>query len=74
MPHFFSWSARGWTTKYSDRIDIDMSQDQFKRALNTPGVKRVRHRLMSPRLWLRGLVFWGGSICVGAVAVMFAVS
>ena len=49
-----------------------MSQYQFKRALNTPGVKRVRHRLLSPRLWLRGLVFWGGSICVGAVAVMFA--
>lgn len=49
-----------------------MPPEQIKRALQTPGVKRIRHRLLSPRLWLRGAVFWGGSICVGATAVIFA--
>ena len=50
-----------------------MPPEQIKRAMNTPAAKRFRHRVMSPRLWLRGLVFWGGSICVGATAVAFAI-
>lgn len=49
-----------------------MAPQQMKRVLQNPSVKRFRHRLLSPRLWLRGLVFWGGSICVGGVAVLFA--
>ena len=39
-----------------------MPPEQIKRAMNTPAAKRFRHRVMSPRLWLRGLVFWGGSL------------
>ncbi|TRZ94319.1 MAG: chloride channel protein [Rhodocyclaceae bacterium] len=50
-----------------------MPREQIKRALHTPGVKRFRIRMLSPRLWLRGIVFWGGSICVGATAVLFAI-
>ncbi len=50
-----------------------MDPEQFSRALQNPTVKRFRHQLLSPRLWLRGMVFWGGSICVGATAVLFAI-
>lgn len=50
-----------------------MDPEQFSRALKNPTVKRFRHRFLSPRLWLRGMVFWGGSICVGAAAVIFAI-
>jgi len=47
--------------------------ERLNRLLQTPALKRFRHRLLSPRLWLRGLVFWGGSICVGGAAVLFAI-
>jgi len=50
-----------------------MYPGQFRRAMHVPALKRIRHRLLSPRLWLRGLVFWGGSICVGGTAVLFAI-
>ncbi|MBA3034508.1 MAG: chloride channel protein [Gammaproteobacteria bacterium] len=46
--------------------------EKLKRSLQTPALKRFRHRFLSPRLWLRGMVFWGGSIGVGLAAVLFA--
>lgn len=35
-------------------------------------LKRIRHRWFSPQLWLRRLVLWGGAICVGTIAILFA--
>ena len=35
-------------------------------------LKRIRHHWFSPQLWLRRLVLWGGAVCVGAVAILFA--
>jgi len=49
-----------------------MPPEQIRRAMHSPAARRFRNRLFSPRLWLRGIVFWGGSICVGATAVIFA--
>ncbi|MCF8198768.1 MAG: chloride channel protein [Sulfuritalea sp.] len=49
-----------------------MPPEQITKVLQNHSVKRFRHRLFSKRLWARGLVFWGGSIGVGAVAVLFA--
>jgi len=50
-----------------------MAPQPITRALRTPAVRRFRARLFSRRLWLRGIVFWGGSVCVGATAVLFAI-
>lgn len=36
-------------------------------------LKRSRHTWFTPRLWLRRLVFWSGAVCVGAVAIGFAI-
>lgn len=46
---------------------------QLERALQSLPMKRLRHRLLSPRLWIRALVFWGGSICVGITAIFFGI-
>lgn len=46
---------------------------QLERALQSLPLKRFRHRLLSPRLWVRALVFWGGSICVGITAIFFGI-
>jgi len=35
-------------------------------------LKRIRHHWFSPQLWLRRLVLWGGAVCVGGVAILFA--
>lgn len=35
-------------------------------------LKRIRHHWFSPQLWLRRLVLWGGAVCVGVVAIGFA--
>ena len=35
-------------------------------------LKRLRHHWFSPQLWLRRVVLWGGAICVGAIAILFA--
>ena len=35
-------------------------------------LKRIRHHWFSPQLWLRRLVLWGGAICVGSIAILFA--
>lgn len=48
-------------------------EKKFKRALRSLPLKRFRQRLLSPRLWMRALVFWGGSICVGITAIFFGV-
>ena len=37
-----------------------------------PALKRIRHHWFSPQLWLRRLVLWGGAICVGSIAILFA--
>ena len=37
-----------------------------------PALKRIRHHWFSPQLWLRRLVLWGGAVCVGGVAILFA--
>jgi H+/Cl- antiporter ClcA len=34
--------------------------------------KRQRHRWLRATSWLRGLVFWGGAVATGAMAVAFA--
>ncbi len=34
--------------------------------------KRIRHHWFSPQLWLRRVVLWGGAICVGTIAMLFA--
>ncbi len=36
-------------------------------------LKRIRHHWFSPRLWLRRVAFWGGAICVSAIAILFAI-
>jgi len=36
------------------------------------GSRRL-HYLISPRLWLQRLVFWGGAVAVAATAILFAV-
>jgi len=36
------------------------------------GSRRL-HYLISPRLWLQRLVFWGGAVAVAAAAILFAV-
>jgi len=46
--------------------------EPLKRALRTAPIRRMRHRMLSPRRWARVLVLWGGSICVGGTAVLFA--
>ena len=35
-------------------------------------LKRIRHHWFSPQLWLRRVVLWGGAICVGTIAILFA--
>jgi H+/Cl- antiporter ClcA len=35
-------------------------------------LKRIRHHWFSPQLWLRRLVLWGGAVCVGLIAILFA--
>ena len=35
-------------------------------------LKRIRHHWFSPQLWLRRLVLWGGAVCVGGIAILFA--
>jgi H+/Cl- antiporter ClcA len=35
-------------------------------------LKRIRHHWFSPQLWLRRLVLWGGAVCVGSAAILFA--
>ena len=35
-------------------------------------LKRIRHRWFSPQLWLRRVVLWGGAVCVGSIAILFA--
>jgi H+/Cl- antiporter ClcA len=35
-------------------------------------LKRIRHHWFSPQLWLRRLVLWGGAVCVGSIAILFA--
>lgn len=47
--------------------------DRATRALRTPSAKRFRQEILSPRLWLRRLLFWGGAIAVGGAAVLFAI-
>jgi H+/Cl- antiporter ClcA len=49
-----------------------MPLQQLKRFMQQTGVKRFRRRFLSPRLWLRRMLFWGGSICVGVAAILFA--
>ncbi len=46
---------------------------QLERALQSLPLKRLCHRLLSPRFWIRALVFWGGSICVGITAIFFGI-
>lgn len=46
---------------------------KLERALQSLPIKRFRQRLLSPRLWMRALVFWGGSICVGITAIFFGI-
>ncbi len=36
-------------------------------------LKRIRHHWFSPQLWLRRVAFWGGAICVSAIAILFAI-
>ncbi len=36
-------------------------------------LKRIRHHWFSPRLWLRRVAFWGGAVCVSAIAILFAI-
>jgi len=36
------------------------------------GSRRL-HYLISPRLWLQRLVFWGGAVAVAATAILFAI-
>lgn len=47
--------------------------ERMSRAMQAPSMKRMRHELLSPRLWLRRLLFWGGALCVAAAAIFFAV-
>jgi H+/Cl- antiporter ClcA len=47
--------------------------ERLSRAMQAPSMKRMRHELLSPRLWLRRLLFWGGALCVSAAAILFAV-
>lgn len=35
-------------------------------------LKRIRHHWFSPQLWLRRVVLWGGAVCVGSIAILFA--
>ena len=35
-------------------------------------LRRIRHHWFSPQLWLRRLVLWGGAVCVGSIAILFA--
>jgi H+/Cl- antiporter ClcA len=42
------------------------------RSLRTPSAKRMRHEILSPRLWMRRVAFWGGAVAVGCAAVLFA--
>jgi H+/Cl- antiporter ClcA len=39
---------------------------------NAPGTVQRLRRLLRPRPWLRGIVFWGGAVATGATAVAFA--
>jgi H+/Cl- antiporter ClcA len=48
-------------------------EKKFERALHSLPLKRLRQRLLSPRLWMRAIVFWGGSICVGITAIFFGI-
>ena len=50
-----------------------MSMDPLKRALRTAPIRRMRHSVFSRHRWMRILVLWGGSICVGGTAVLFAI-
>ena len=47
--------------------------EHVSKAMRTRSMKRMRHELFSPRLWLRRLLFWGGAICVAGAAILFAI-
>lgn len=72
MPRFSCWPVRDWQKRFSEHNIKMMPLKRFDRVAQNPEFKRFRHRFLSPRLWLRGLVFWGGSIGVGLAAVLFA--
>lgn len=47
--------------------------EHVSKAMRTRSMKRMRHELFSPRLWLRRLLFWGGALCVAGAAIVFAI-
>ena len=52
----------------TDPARIDRLRERYRRAL------RSSYALLSPRKWMRRLVFWGGAIAVGFVATVFAIA
>lgn len=61
-------SAGPWRTRVSPRGIGRGDAVKPSRVL-----KRSCHTWFTPRLWLRRLVFWSGAVCVGAVAIGFAI-
>lgn len=43
-------------------------------ASDSPILKRMRRAWLSPRTWVRRVVLWGGALCVGTAAVLFAIA
>lgn len=45
----------------------------MQKVVNSALLRRSRHAWLSPRLWVRRILFWIGALAVGAAAIVFAV-